>query len=39
MGIRSGTVHATPSFDTFELLMALATSRVFCRLPPGSVGV
>src|SRR5437763_10309533 len=32
-----GTVHATPSFDTLELLIALATSRVFCRLPPGSV--
>src|SRR5258708_1274078 len=26
-----------PSFDTFALVMALATSRVFCRLPPGSV--
>src|SRR6516165_4084201 len=37
MGIWSGTVHATPSLDTFELLIALATSRVFCRLPPGSV--
>ena len=34
---RSGTVHATPSFDTFELLIGLATSRVFCWLPPGSV--
>jgi hypothetical protein len=37
MGILSGTVHATPSFETFELVIALATSRVFCRLPPGSV--
>src|SRR5579862_2918811 len=36
MGIRSGTVHATPSLDTFELLIGLATSRVFCWLPPGS---
>jgi hypothetical protein len=25
---------ATPSFDTFELVIALATSLVFARLPP-----
>jgi hypothetical protein len=34
--MRSGTVHATPRRDTFELLILLATSRVFARLPPGS---
>jgi hypothetical protein len=33
----TGTHHATPSVDTFELLITLATSRVFARLPPGSV--
>src|SRR6266700_3015117 len=32
-----GTDHATPSLATFELLIGLATSRVFARLPPGSV--
>ena len=32
-----GTPHAIASFETFELLIGLATSRVFCRLPPGSV--
>src|SRR5260370_38942251 len=31
----SGTVHATPSCDTFELVIALWTSLVFCRSPPG----
>ena len=36
MGIRSGTVHATPRRDTFEAVSLLATSRVFARLPPGS---
>src|ERR1035438_6828535 len=33
----TGTHHATPSVETSELLIALATSRVFARLPPGSV--
>ena len=33
----TGTHHATPSVETFELVIALATSRVFSRLPPGSV--
>src|SRR6266566_10130770 len=33
----TGTVHATPSLATFELLIGPATSRVFARLPPGSV--
>src|SRR5260370_7602910 len=37
VGILIGTVHATPSLKTFELLIALATSRMFARLPPGSV--
>ena len=32
-----GTHHATPSFETFEPLIELATSRVLARLPPGSV--
>src|SRR5208282_4207899 len=32
-----GTHHATPSVETLELVIGLATSRVFCRLPPGSV--
>ena len=32
-----GTHHATPSCATFELVIGLATSRVFARLPPGSV--
>ena len=32
-----GTHHATPSVETFEPVIELATSRVFCRLPPGSV--
>jgi hypothetical protein len=32
-----GTHHATPSFEAFELLIALATSLVFARLPPGGV--
>src|ERR1017187_1141613 len=33
----TGTHHATPSVETSELVITLATSRVFCRLPPGSV--
>ena len=33
----TGTHHATPSCATFELVIALATSRVFARSPPGSV--
>ncbi len=33
----TGTHHATPSCATFELAIGLATSRVFARLPPGSV--
>src|SRR6266849_1554484 len=33
--ILSGTVHATPSCDTFELVIALWTTLVFCRSPPG----
>ena len=33
----TGTHHATPSLVTSELVIGLATSRVFCRLPPGSV--
>src|SRR6185312_9869798 len=33
----TGTHQATPSVETFELVIALATSRVFCRLAPGSV--
>src|SRR6202035_1445363 len=33
----TGTHHATPSWVTSELVIGLATSRVFCRLPPGSV--
>ena len=33
----SGTVQATPSFATFELVIALATSRVLARSAPGSV--
>src|SRR5262249_25917212 len=32
-----GTHHATPSLETFELVIGLATSRVFCRSAPGSV--
>src|SRR5215469_7337615 len=32
----SGTHHATPSCATFEVLIELATSRVFARLAPGS---
>ena len=32
-----GTHHATPSCETSELVIGLATSLVFCRLPPGSV--
>ena len=32
-----GTHHATPSVETLELVIALATSRVLARLPPGSV--
>ena len=32
-----GTHHATPSCATFEAVIALATSRVFCRLAPGRV--
>lgn len=35
-GIRSGTVQATPRREIFALVMPLATSRVFARLPPGS---
>jgi hypothetical protein len=33
----SGTVHATPSFETSALVMALATYRVLARSAPGSV--
>ena len=33
----SGTVHATPSFETSALVIALATSLVFARLAPGCV--
>ena len=33
----TGTHHATPSVATFELVIGLATSRVFARLPPGRV--
>src|ERR1700727_440201 len=33
----TGTHHATPSVETFELVIGLATSRVLARLPPGSV--
>jgi hypothetical protein len=32
-----GTHHATPSFETSELVMELATSRVFCRFAFGRV--
>src|SRR5260370_42450661 len=32
-----GTHHATPSLETLELVIGLATSRVFSRLAPGSV--
>jgi hypothetical protein len=35
--VRSGTVQATPSFETFVLVIALATSRVLARSAPGSV--
>ncbi len=35
MDIVSGTVHATPSFETFVLVIALATYRVFARSAPG----
>jgi hypothetical protein len=35
VGIVSGTVHATPSFETFVLVIALATSLVFARSAPG----
>jgi hypothetical protein len=35
--IVSGTVHATPSRETSELVIALATSRVFARSAPGCV--
>ena len=37
MLVRSGTVQATPSFATSELVIALATSRVLARSAPGSV--
>src|SRR5690242_5013993 len=37
MLVRSGTVQATPSLATFELVIALATSRVLARSAPGSV--
>jgi hypothetical protein len=33
----TGTHHATPNVETFELVIGLATSRVLARLPPGSV--
>lgn len=33
----TGTHQATPSARTFELVIALATSLVFCTLAPGSV--
>jgi hypothetical protein len=33
----TGTHHATPSVETLELVIGLATSRVLARLPPGSV--
>src|ERR1700719_964836 len=33
----SGTVHATPSFETSVLVIPLATSRVFARSAPGCV--
>ena len=32
-----GTHHATPSVETSELVIELATSLVLARLPPGSV--
>src|SRR5271166_7094893 len=32
-----GTHHATPSVETFDLVIALTTSRVFARSTPGSV--
>ena len=37
MDIVSGTVHATPSFETFVLVIALATYRVFATSAPGWV--
>src|SRR5580704_15379881 len=33
----SGIVHATPSFETFALVIALATYRVLARFPSGAV--
>jgi hypothetical protein len=33
----SGTVHATPSLETFVLVIALATSRVLARSASGCV--
>src|SRR5579863_4398308 len=33
----SGTVHATPSFETFALVIALATYRVLARSASGCV--
>jgi len=33
----TGTHHATPSVETLELVIGLATSRVLARLPPGRV--
>jgi hypothetical protein len=35
--IVSGTVHATPSFETSALVIALATYRVFAKSAPGCV--
>jgi hypothetical protein len=35
--IVSGIVHATPSFDTFALVIALVTYRVLARSPSGAV--
>jgi hypothetical protein len=35
--IVSGTVHATPSSETFMLVIALATSRVFAKSASGRV--
>ena len=34
---RFGTLHATPSVETSEQVIELATSRVLARFPPGNV--